>query len=180
MVYQLLMFGLPDILAHINDYRDIWEEEFEHVRQGEALLKSGDARILEFPEVDLAVVESSDPLHPVAVCSATDCLRVLTAHQGMYWLKYRYESWVQFASRRPAPRIDLDPLATRLQVMEKASGTWTFDGIDAITPNFSFVGEDGQPARSSIAQEAFLEELKDYLSAHAHDPAMQWDPYDET
>jgi hypothetical protein len=176
MLYQLLMFGLPDILAHIDDYRDLYEEEFEHVRQSEALLRSGAARIQEFPEVDLAVVESPEPLHPAAVCPATHRLRVLTVHQGMYWLKYRPESWGT-ASRPVAPRIDLDPLATRLQVMETAPGTWTFDGIDAPAPNLGFVGQEGRPALSGLSKDHFVEELVDYLKAHADDPAMQWNPY---
>lgn len=180
MLYQLLMFGLPDILEHIDDYRDLWEEEFGHVRGSEALLKSGQAKIHEFPEVDLAVIESPEPLHPAAICSATDRLRVLTVHQEMYWLKYRHESWVQIASRPVLPRIDLDPLVTRLQVMETAPGTWAFDGIDAPSPNLCFVDEEGQPASSGISKALFIEELMDFLKAHADDPAMQWNPYGDT
>lgn len=176
MLYQLLMFGLPDILAHIDDYRDLYEEEFEHVRESEELLRSGAARIREFPEVDLAVVESPDPLHPAAICPATDRLRVLTIHRGMYWLKYRPESW-GIASRPVAPRIDLDPLVTRLQVMETAPGTWAFDGVEAPAPNLGFTGEEGQPAPSGLSKDRFIEELVDYLKAHADDPAMQWNPY---
>lgn len=179
MGYQMLMFGLPDILAHIADYRELWEEEFDHVRRSEALLRSGEATILEHPEVDLAVVESPEPLHPAAVCSATDRLRILTGHDGMYWLKYRYESWVQFQTRVPMPRIDLDPLATRLQVMEKSKGNWVFEGLDAITPNLTFLGEDGAPGRSSIPDASLLEELRDYLETHSDDEAVQWRPYDD-
>ena len=179
MLYELLMFGLPDILAHIDDYRDLWEEEFGHVRGSEALLKSGQAKIQEFPEVDLAVIESPEPLHPAAICSATDRLRVLTIHQGRYWLKYRYESWVQIASRPVLPRIDLDPLVTRLQVLETTPGTWTFDGIDNPTPNLCFVDEAGQPASSGLAKAHFLEEVRDFLKTHADDPAVQWNPYKE-
>lgn len=179
MCYQLLMFGLPDIIAHIADYRELWVEEFEHVLRSESLLRSGEATIIEYPEVDLAVVESPEPLHPAAVCTATDRLRVLTGHDGVYWLKYRYESWVQFHTRPPMPRIDLDPLAGRLQVMEKSLGNWTFEGLEATTPTLTFLGPDGGPVRTSIPGPILLEELRDYLQAHADDEAVQWRPYDD-
>ena len=179
ILYQMLIFGLLDIFTHIEDYRDLWEEEFDHVKRSEAAIQAHDVKLEEFPEIDLVVIESPEPLHPVATCSATDCLRVLTVHDGRYWLKYRYESWVQLVSRRPMPRIDLDPFVTRLQVMETAPGTWAFNGIDTAAPNLSFLGEDGSPSRSNIEKSVFIEDLKDYLQTNSDNPAVQWNPYDD-
>ena len=82
-----------------------------------------------------------------------------------YELQYRYESWVQYVSRRPSPRIDLTPLAKELSEMESGNGRWAFDGVEAITPTLSLVDAD----ESHIPPQEFIARVKQCLAqAMAH------------
>jgi hypothetical protein len=130
----------------------------------------------EFPEVDLAVLRAPRALHPVARNSATDRLRVLTiAGETTYALTYRAESWTDFASRPVAPRLDLGPLLPELQAAE-SGGTWRWDGIAARVPSLRCLAADGLPAPSSIAPERFIGMVRTYLTAHAQDATLHWNP----
>jgi hypothetical protein len=105
---------------------------------------------------------------------------VLTALPGgSYELRYRYETWVQFASRKVMPRVDLAPLLPRLQELEKEDAQWTFDGLAAVTPALRPLGPDGQPAPSSLSLETLTDELVAYYEREQDDAARQWDPFAE-
>ena len=82
-------------------------------------------------------------LHPMAINSTTERGAVLTQRGNHYELAYRYESWVQFRSRPVRPRVELAPLAERLNAEEaEAGGTarWVATPASALTP-------DAQPRR---------------------------------
>jgi hypothetical protein len=85
-------------------------------------------------------------VHPMAVHNATDRFRVLYRRGHRYVLELRYETWVQYVSRRTLPRPDLGPLAADLSARE-ARGTWVFDGVDGMTPRLHLEGTE----ESSIA-----------------------------
>ena len=54
--------------------------------------------------------------------------RVLSAtDDGRLVLEHRYETWVDYRSRRLAPRVDLAPLLPALQAAERRPGTWRAD-----------------------------------------------------
>jgi hypothetical protein len=109
---------------------------------------------------DAAVLRAPRPLHPMAVHPRTARMRVLTAlPDGTLSLAHRYETWVDFASRPLAPRVDLTPLADRLQEMEERPGRWLFEGVDAITPRLFLAASGGRPGPSSIGADRLLSEL---------------------
>jgi hypothetical protein len=81
---------------------------------------------------------------------------------------YRYESWVQYVSRRPLPRVDLAPLVARLSARER-DGRWQADGVDGITPVMQLVGAE----ETSIDITTLRAELERHLAAAP--PA--WNPY---
>ena len=83
---------------------------------------------------------------------------------------YRYESWVQLASRRPPARVDLAPLAAELNQQETAGGRWIFEGVDKITPKLRL---DGSPT-SSID----IESIRKALERHLQTGTPAWNPYD--
>ncbi len=104
------------------------------------------------------------PLHPMAVHPRTRCMRILTAlPDGTAALAYRYETWVDYASRPLSPRVDLTPLARRLQELEERPGRWLFEGVAVITPRL-FLSGPGGPAPSSIPPERLLAELTAFLA----------------
>ena len=69
--------------------------------------------IEEQPELDLAVVRGAAGVewHPMAVHTRTAATRLALVHGPRIEFRYRYESWVRMASRRPALRVDLTALA---------------------------------------------------------------------
>jgi hypothetical protein len=138
----------------------------------------GEIDLREIPHVDLAVAEAPEPLHPMVLYPNTERLRVLTAMpDGHYCLRYRYETWVQFASRPVMPRVDLTPLLPRLQELEHGDATWVYEGNSNTTPRLQPVGPDGQPAPSSLGLEALLDELVAFYEREQENPALQWNPY---
>ena len=112
--------------------------------------------------------------------NSTERLRVLTALPGGYYcLRYRYETWVQFASRPVMPRVDLAPLLPRLQELESSGDQiqWTFGENSSTTPALRPLGPDGQPAASSLSLEQLQDVLIAYYEEEQDNPALQWDPY---
>jgi hypothetical protein len=190
-LYTELLGHLPALLDHPERYADLWREEASVLDATERAIRSGAIRIEEVPSLDLAVVTLPPdathtrvhrfaqvrqlPYHPMAIYNATQQLRVLYIKGRSYEFEYRYESWVQYMSRRPLPRVDLSPLAERLSADEAAAssdqraGTWAFDGVAALTSRFYLVGAE----ESRIAPEKFRRQLEEFLATAP--PA--WDPY---
>lgn len=185
-LYQELLPRLGEILAHTDRFRRYWETEDQVLTDSEQALRQGDVIIEELPEVDLAIVRiaekrapktihrftwaSEETCHPMAIHNATRCNRVLMQQGRRYALIYRYESWVQFMSKPPPPRVDLAPLAEELSADEPATARWSFDGVCELTPQMMLVGNQ----ESSISPEAFTARVAEFLATAP--PA--WDPYD--
>ena len=106
----------------------------------------------------------------MAIHNATRRNRILTIHGRRYAMLYRYESWVQYMSASPVPRIDLTPFAQELTAGEPGDGVWTFEGVSKLTPTLTL--SDGKD--SVISPEEFQTRLIAFLASAP--PA--WDPYD--
>jgi hypothetical protein len=178
---------IPALAACPAGFEGLWGPEAEAYDRARRLLEAGSLRIEEHPELDLAVVRVDEHhpelvgagwagavVHPAVVHSATSCLRVATLCGHRYELRFRYESWVRLASRRPRPRVDLGPLALALSEAERDGGRWGFDGAGAITP--ALRREDRGP--STLSRERFLAAAADALAALDRGPGA-WDPYAE-
>ena len=138
----------------------------------------GEVELREIPHVDLAVAESPEPLHPMVLYNNTERMRVLTALPGgQFQLRYRYETWVQYASRPVMPRVDLAPFLPRLQELEQEAVQWTYDGNASTTPLLRPVGLDGQPSHSSLSLGTLLDELVAFYEREQGNAALQWNPY---
>ena len=176
--YQALLPLLEDFMEETDRYGPFWDEEWSAMLRSKTSMVMGDVELREVPHVDLAVAESPEPLHPMVLFNNTERLRVLTALPGgLFQLRYRYETWVQYASRPVMPRVDLDPLLPRLQEIEQEPVQWTFDGNSAITPLLRPVGPDGQPAPSSLNLGVLLDELVAFYEREQGNAALQWNPY---
>ncbi|KQV90448.1 DUF6687 family protein [Rhizobacter sp. Root1221] len=183
-LYTELLGHLPTLLDHPDRYAHLWQEEERVLDATELALRSGAIRIDEVPSLDLAVVTLPPDAvrarvhrfaqvrqlayHPMAIYNATSRLRILYVTGRNYEVEYRYESWVQYKSCRPLPRVDLGPLAARLSA-EEAAGTWVFDGVDALTPRLRLDGA----AESRIPVGRFQASLMAFLS----DAPPAWNPY---
>lgn len=185
-LYGELLPRLPEITAAVDCYREYWEDEDAWLRESEAAIASGAVQIEEQPALDLAIVtlpattrasrvhrfaqRQRAACHPMAIHNATGRFRILLVQGRSYRLQYRYESWVQYLSRRPLPRVDLAPLALKLSDREAAGARWEFEGVEQIAPQLELIGAD----ESRIPPEEFRKLVIDFLATA--EPA--WDPYD--
>lgn len=176
--YEALLPLLQEFMEDTELYGPFWDDEWAVMLKSKTAMVMGEVELREVPHVDLAVAQAPEKLHPMVLYNQTERSRVLTALPGGYYcLRYRYETWVQFASRPVLPRVDLAPLLPRLQELEREQVQWTYDGNAAITPKLQPLGDDGQPAPSSLTLETLLDELVGYFEREQENPALQWDPY---
>ena len=145
-LYRGLLDVLPRLLADVDGYRSLWGPEDAALTRTEGLFDGGRIAIEEQPELDLAVVRgpAADEWHPMAVHTRTAATRLLLVHGPRVEFRYRYESWVQMTSRRPALRVDLTALAAELTREDGADGQWRFEGVEHVTPRL--YREGGRPS----------------------------------
>jgi len=185
-LYQQLLPRLPEMVSSIDRFASFYEREEALLTESERALASGEIRIEERPAVDLAIVHIPEKsrgervhrftqarnavCHPMAIHNATERFRLLLVQGRTYEVQFRYETWVQYATRRPLQRVDLAPFAETMSAEESAGARWKFDGVDRITPRLHLEGAD----ESRIAPERFVEALEDFLT----NAKPAWDPYD--
>ena len=185
-LYNQMLELFPDIINEPDRFRKFWQYEEELLSASETSIWTGKIKIEEFPNLDLAVVtlpeamperrvhrftlERNAVCHPIALHNATNCNRILLIQGHNYELQYRYESWVQYISRKIIPRVDLSLLAKELSEKENGNGEWKFDGINLITPKLQLTGTE----ESKIMPEEFILKVKSFLETAK--PA--WNPYD--
>jgi hypothetical protein len=177
---------LPLLLSIATDgdrYRDLWAEEDEELTASETAIAEGIVTIDEVSDIDLAIVtipdrESSrrghrfagmsfDDIHPMALHNATGCFRLLVIHGRRYQYLDRYETWVQYRTRRPLPRVDMRPLAERLTESEHGSAQWAASAPGGLTPSLHAEGE------SSIDSGV----VRAMVETHLRTSPPAWDPY---
>jgi hypothetical protein len=172
-LYVRLLALLPSFVTDIGAYKPLWQAEDQELSASETLIESGQITIEEKPALDLAIVRLPEGLgkcHPFALHSRTPCTRILLVQGKHVEFHYRYESWVQLASRRPPARIDLSKLALELNQEETSGGRWVFDGVERITPRLHLEGS----ATTSLPADTIQKGLEQHLSSGV--PA--WNPYD--
>jgi hypothetical protein len=185
-LYLQLLNVLPKLLTSVEDYRTLWGSEDARLTASEELIEEGLITIDEQPDLDLAIVRLPDDLtgqrvhrfaqprlaecHPFALHNRTERTRLLLLQGRRVELQYRYESWVQLASRRPSPRVDLSELADELNREETSGGRWVFDGVDEITPELHLEGS----ATTSVPVDAIVSRVEHHLRTGR----SAWDPYD--
>ncbi|MFC2031075.1 DUF6687 family protein [Chloroflexota bacterium] len=175
--YEALLPLLEDFMDDTDRYGPYWDDEWADMLKSKTAMVMGQVELREVTHVDLAVARTPEALHPMVLYNSTERLRVLTALPGGYFqLCYRYETWVQFASRPVMPRVDLTPLLPRLQELEHEEVCWTYEGNAVTMPVMQPLGPDGQPAASSLSTEALLDELVAFYEQEQDNTALQWNP----
>lgn len=164
-------------------HRDLWADEDANLTISESAIAQGVVTIEELPDVDLAIVTipdsmaahrghrfagmSFDSIHPMAMHNATGCFRLLVVHGRRYQFVDRYETWVQYRSRQPLPRVDMRPLADSLNERERGSAQWSAAAPGGLTPTLR-VADD-----SSLGPEV----VRDMVAAHLRRSPPAWNPY---
>lgn len=182
VLYEHLLERVLTIALDPEPFADLWAAEDQELSASEAALASGAITIEERPDADLAIVDIDEHeprrsghrfvanehigAHPMAINNATDRFRILQVHGRRYTFTDRYESWVQYLSRRPLPRVDLRPLAEELSA-DDAATTWTASSPSSLIAELRTIDE------SSLDRADVLERLVRHLTSAP--PA--WDPY---
>jgi hypothetical protein len=182
-LYEATLPLLVQMATEPDRFRRLWAEEDDNLTAGEKAIAAGDVIIDEHPRSDLAVVtigerqprrpghrfgsDRFEEIHPMAIHNATDCLRLLVVHGHHYRFVDRYESWVQYRSRRPVPRVDLQRLADHLTELETGAATWSATPPSALTPSMAPDGD------SSLVPDIVIAEL----TRHLRTSPPAWDPY---
>ena len=183
VLYEETIPLLVPMVIDNDRFRDLWAEEDEELSVSEKMIANQAVTIEEIPDIDLAVVtipedeqtrrghrfagEFFEGLHPMAVNNATDCFRLLVVHGRSYQFVDRYETWVQYRSRRPLPRVDMRPLADRLSDNEQRSAAWKASAPGSLTPTMRVEGE------SSLDPSA----VREMVVGHLRTAPPAWDPY---
>lgn len=162
--YEHALALLPSLVAAPQSYRSLWADEWHRYLAGVEAMAG--AVVEEHPAIDLSVVTLAAPVHDVALYNAVAGRALAVVVDGSVEVRYRYESWVQAPARRPRGRVDLEPLAERLNDAERDGARWGFDGVDSITPVLKV-----HEGRSSIPPADVVRDVVAFLSSH--DPV--WD-----
>lgn len=185
-LYQQMLERLPLLLADLPGHEACWAAQDAHLEDSLQRVATGAVEVQEFPELDLAVIRipadlppravrrylraERVPVHPFAIHRATPCNRLLRIQGRRFELQYRYESWVQMASARPALRVALEPFAASLNECESAPGTWRAEAVTDVAPRLYLDCAEA----SGIPETEFIARLADYLDT----APVAWDPYD--
>jgi hypothetical protein len=188
LLYEELLGRLPELCDHPERYRELWADEDATLDASERHIRSGRVRIEEVPALDLTVVHVPDDaptggghrfggqwvsgLHPMAIHNAIRGHAVLVVTGQSCQFTYRYESWVQYQTRRPRPRVDLRPLARDLTAEEAHGGQWTFEGTETLAPRLYL--HDADHTTLPVAH------IRRQLEAALADAPPAWDPYTNT
>jgi hypothetical protein len=186
LLYTELLGLLPQLCDQPERWHELWREEDATLLGSVAAIRSGAVTIEEVPELDLAVVTvapgapsagghrfggdwSSAGLHPMALHGATERGALLTVRGRHYELAYRYESWVQFRSRRVRARVDLAGLADVLNEAESEGFVWTAQAVSALTPVLSHPADTESSLDPAVVRAA--------VESHLRTAPPAWDPY---
>lgn len=184
LLYEALLPKLLELATAPERHEALWADEDDCLTRSEQWVRD-EVGLEEVPELDLAVfvVPEGAPdagghrfggrwsagLHPMAVHNATDRGTLLIARGRRYELVYRYESWVQLWSRPVRPRVDLAPLARRLDELETGGATWEADPPSGLTAGVRPAGG----AESTLDLGTF----RALAAEHLRTAPPAWDPF---
>ncbi|MFD2514942.1 DUF6687 family protein [Pontibacter locisalis] len=120
-----------------------WEEEVGSVLLGYRDMYKPDTKLTRHPESGLIIIDTPHPLHYYALFSRTRGFDiVLTCYeQNRYELEYKYTTWVDITSRPTLPRINMGPLADKLNELEESGYRWTYNSITDTGPLLRLNGD---------------------------------------
>ena len=164
LLYEETLPLLVPMVVDSDSFRDLWAEEDESLTISERMIEQRTVTIEEIGDVDLAIVtvpadeskngghrfahETFGTLHPMAIHNRTTSLRLLVVHGREVEFVDRYETWVQYRSRRPRPHVDMRPLADELSDRELHGPRVGWRGHPgSLTPSMHVQGETSLDVR---------------------------------
>jgi hypothetical protein len=140
--YFLREFGR--VLQDPDWERGSWEDEAASVLLGYRDIYKPETSLKRYPELGLIIIETPHPLHYYALFSRTKGFDiVLTCYDSnRYELEYKYTTWVDITSRPTLPRVNMAPLADKLNQLEQSGHIWTYHSITETGPILRLAGNN--------------------------------------
>jgi hypothetical protein len=182
-LYETTLQLLLPMVTTPERFRELWVEEDADLAEAETAIGDGTISIVEVADVDLAVVtiggrvvrgghrfgsNFAEWVHPMAIHNATRCCRLLLVRGAEFRYIDRYETWVQYQSRRLPRRVDLRPLADELTSRETGLTIWQAAAPSVLTPELVSNGESTMGV--AAVQRAIVEHLRGAPAA--------WNPFE--
>lgn len=159
--------------------RGSWEDEVGSALLGYREMFNPKTKLSRHPDTGLIVVETPHPIHYYGLFSRTIGFDIVLScyEHNRYELEYKYTTWVDLASRPTLPRINMAPLAEKLNQLERSGYTWTADSITETGPILRLEGKDLSRAqtfdsptgRKILSSTIEVEELKQIVVQHYQD-----------
>jgi hypothetical protein len=175
ILYEELLPRFSNLFQRVHFLEQYWKDEDTLLEWSEAAIESGEIKIEEYRDLDFAVVQTPGSkewaaarpqldgarwthqiCHQYAVHNVTDCSRILVSDGNRHDFYYRYETWVELVERKPLPRLDLKPLAARLNALENKK-IWRAEGVEDIVPHLSAEVKADSKLSTAAVKEAFIE-----------------------
>lgn len=175
ILYEELLPRFSNLFQRVHFLEQYWIEEDLLLDWSEKSIENGSIKIEEYPNLDFAVVETPgtkewvaerpkvvgapwthSTCHQFAVHNKTDMSRILVTDGVRHDFYYRYESWVETVQRQPQPRLELKPIADKLNKLE-GKNIWSGRDIKDIVPHFAFEEKAKTKLSALTVKEAFME-----------------------
>jgi hypothetical protein len=132
--YFLGAFG--DVLLNTEKYKSEWQNDHDEVMDGYRKIRSERTKIEMISSIGLSIIETPSPVHYYALFSATEGSDIVLSiyDNNRYELEYKYTTWVDIISRPALPRINMEPLAAKLNAEERSGYKWYCDKISDTGP----------------------------------------------
>lgn len=133
--FQYFLKIFPKVIEETDYFKSDWIEEFEIIQAGIDQLDN-QCKLIERKNLGLLIQYCKNPTHYYAQFSKSKGYdAVLSIYEGnRYEFEYKYTTWVDIASRPTLPRINLKPLAQKLNALEQSSKIWNVDHITDTGP----------------------------------------------
>lgn len=119
-------------ITQLEDYESLWRPEYDEVLADVAVINSDAVGIREISIPGISMVKTDVPLHYYALFSHVEGGAVLTELSNPHYVEfeYRYETSVGRLDKTVLERINLAPIAARLNEFETTNGVrWCFDNL---------------------------------------------------
>lgn len=170
--YFLPLF--KEVLQNPEKFKADWELEYNQVMKGLQKIKSTEIH----NKIGLIIKEVAEPIHYYALFSNTNGFDIILSlyANNKYELEYKYTTWIDLASRKTLPRIDLKQLCEELNKIEDSECIWMADQVTDTGPILRLENEVLSKAEryanpyereiysSSIPKEKFKNLIIEYFS----------------
>jgi hypothetical protein len=179
--YEEGLARLPELCRDPDAYRTWFADELAAVKASMGAIASGAVTLDVDADLDLVVVtgvpavasgltvghSATVGVHPFAIHSATDAVRVLIALGDEVVYYDRYETWVAYCSRTLKCRRDLSGAAAELSALAPGAETWVAEAPSTLVPVL-------RPERGRT--ELSVETIRSVIARHLTDDPAAWMP----